>query len=348
MAVYGKPGRGAVEKITQMRLDKRDELLGSSLIDRATSAFNPGGKTYGERLGFLGSSIVVACGIGLMYVVSSQVAEPLVHLIVTLLCGVVLIWMLYGIETPLGRAIQRYPDRAEELYNVARHSRSEIKRSVSHGVSGVLNAGSQGRAHLAVDKYFDKEERPWIIGAYGEIMTARLLDEMSMIDLDIIHDIELLNDAGDVTANIDHVVVTPEGYCVLDTKVWSEAVKVSHDSDGRSFIAAGDAYSTAVSTVLYEASFLPSVPRAIIFAVGGHAGQEIAVSMDGFYTVNHYVDKFSGELQPASVDIYFVPQRECAHFTQRIFDQYSGGKAPWRGRVSTKKLLKSKNVRLAI
>ena len=348
MAVYGKPGRGAVEKITQMRLDKRDELLGSSFIDRATSAFNPGGKTYGERLGFLGSSIVVFCAMGIMYALAGTVAEPSIYLIVTLLAGITVAWMLYGIATPLGKAMELNPDRAEQLYNAARHSRSEIKRSVRHGVSGVLNAGSQGRAHLAVDKYFDKEERPWIIGAYGEIMTARLLDEMSMIDLDIIHDIELLNDVGEVTANIDHVVVTPEGYCVLDTKVWSEAVKVSHDSDGRSFIAAGDAHSTVVSTVLYEASFLPSVPRAIIFAVGGHAGQEIAASMDGFYTVNHYVDKFSGELQPASVDIYFVPQRECAHFTQRIFDQYSGGKAPWRGRVSTKKLLKSKNVRLAI
>ena len=32
MAVYGKSGRGAVEKITQMRLDKRDELLGSSFL----------------------------------------------------------------------------------------------------------------------------------------------------------------------------------------------------------------------------------------------------------------------------------------------------------------------------
>lgn len=348
MAVYGKPGRGAVEKITQMRLDKRDELLGSSFIDRATSAFNPGGKTYGERLGFLGSSIVVFCAMGIMYALAGQVAKPAVHLIVTLFCGITVAWMLFGIATPLGKAMELNPDRAEQFYNTARHSRKYIKSSVRHAVAEVLSAGSQGRAHKAVDKYFDKEERPWIIGAYGEIMTARLLDEMSMIDLDIIHDIELLNDAGDVTANIDHVVVTPEGYCVLDTKVWSETVKVSHDNDGRSFIAAGDAHSTAVSTVLYEASFLPSVPRAIIFAVGGHAGQEIAASMDGFYTVNHYVDKFSGELQPASVDIYFVPQRECAHFTQRIFDQYSGGKAPWRGRVSTKKLLKAKNIRLAI
>ena len=348
MAVYGKPGRGAVEKITQMRLNKRDELLGSSIIDRATSAFNSGGKTYGERLGFLGSSIVVACSMGLMYAVSAQVAEPSVHLIVTLLCGIVLIWMLYGIETPLGRAIQRYPDRAEELYNAARHSRSEIKRSVRHGVSGVLNAGSQGRAHLAVDKYFDKEERSWIIGAYGEIMTARLLDELSMIDCDIIHDIELLGDDGEVKANIDHVVVTPDGYCVIDTKVWSDKVVISSDTDGRSFIAAGDAHSTAISTVLYEASFLPSVPRAIIFAVGGHAGKELATSDDGFFVVDHYVDKFSGELQPASVDIYFVPQQECAQYVQRIFSQYSSKKAPWRGRVSTKKLLKAKNIRLAI
>lgn len=348
MAVYGKPGRGAVEKITQLRLDKRDELLGSSVIDRATSAFNSGGKTYGERLGFLGSSVVVFCVMGIMYALAGQVAEPAVHIIVTLLCGITVAWMLYGIVTPLGKAMELNPHKAEQLYNAARHSRSEIKHSVRHGVAEVLDAGSKGRAHRAVDKYFDKEERSWIIGAYGEIMTARLLDELSMIDCDIIHDIELLSDTGEVEANIDHVVVTPDGYCVLDTKVWSDAVVISSDTDGRSFIAAGDAHSTAVSTVLYEASFLPSVPRAIIFAVGGHAGKEIANSMDGFYTVNHYVDKFSGELQPASVDIYFVPQKECAQYVQRIFNKYSSKKAPWRGKVSTKKLLKTKNIRLAV
>lgn len=74
----------------------------------------------------------------------------------------------------------------------------------------------------------------------------------------------------------------------------------------------------------------------------------IAASDDGFSMVDHYVDKFSGELQPASVDIYFVPQKECAQYVQRIFSQYSSKKARWRGKVSTKKLLKTKNIRLAV
>lgn len=112
-----------------------------------------------------------------------------------------------------------------------------------------------------------------IFGAACEVTTAR--DLASLNRGEVYNDIVLRNSDGSVSANIDHLLVIGSTAIMLDSKWWSVAPEFVTDQKGRNMVSAHGPHARAVSTCIYEASFLPHTPRAIVFCVRGKAASEM-------------------------------------------------------------------------
>ena len=112
-----------------------------------------------------------------------------------------------------------------------------------------------------------------IFGAACEVTTSR--DIASLNQGEVYNDIVLRGRDGSVSANIDHLLVTGSTAIMLDSKWWSAAPDFTNDRRGRRIVSAYGPHARAVSTCVYEASFLPRTPRAIIFCVRGKAAREL-------------------------------------------------------------------------
>lgn len=135
-------------------------------------------------------------------------------------------------------------------------------------------------------------------GAACEVTTAKALRAVG--GCVVVNDIAIAKPDGRVTANIDHLACFPsEGTTVMvDSKFWSEPPTfTSHHGIVR--VDATGPHARAVSTCVYEASFLPAPPLAIVFAVRGKAAaslrEPVSVDVypdfdyDGNMTLKHVV-----------------------------------------------------------
>lgn len=179
---------------------------------------------------------------------------------------------------------------------------------------------------------FTPEQKAWVLGGLGEMRTAKSLAHTRSFT-DVIHDVELLK-GGRVSANIDHLGVGPKGAVLIDTKVWREPVKQT-----RGLISRDSAHWDAVSTCIYEASFLPVTPQAIVFVVSGGAGRALG---DRPVRVTRYVDRYSGDVHRCPVPVFFVPQYRCNEHIDQIVSRVDAGEA-----VSARQVLSARNIRLA-
>lgn len=179
---------------------------------------------------------------------------------------------------------------------------------------------------------FTSEQKAWVLGGLGEMRTAKSLAHTRSFT-DVIHDVELLK-GGRVSANIDHLGVGPKGAVLIDTKVWREPVKQT-----RGLISRDSAHWDAVSTCVYEASFLPVTPQAIVFVVSGGAGRALG---DRSVRVTRYIDRYSGDVHRCPVPVFFVPQYRCNEHIDQIVGRVDAGEA-----VSVRRILSARNLRLA-
>lgn len=158
---------------------------------------------------------------------------------------------------------------------------------------------------------FQGDEISWALGGLAEERTSKKLQEGLSNTYDIIDDIVILNNRGQVTANIDHLVLTNKGTIVIDTKVWAKPL-VFTQKDGNTWLekSTNPPAWSSVSTCLYEASFLPETPKAIVFAVGGKAGRDLEKYASPIQ-ITHYYERFddTGNLQPCTTTtVLFVAQ----------------------------------------
>lgn len=118
-------------------------------------------------------------------------------------------------------------------------------------------------------------------GAACEVTTAKTL--RSIPGCVVVNDIAIAKPDGRVTANIDHLACFPsEGTSVMvDSKFWSKPPTFTRRNGLTQVEPDGD-HARAVSTCVYEASFLPTPPLAIVFAVRGKAAASLRepVSVD--------------------------------------------------------------------
>ena len=145
-------------------------------------------------------------------------------------------------------------------------------------------------------------------GAACEITTARSL--RGVRGCYVVNDIAITKPGGNVTANIDHLACFPgDGtYVMVDSKFWSKPPTFSTYSGGVSVDAAGP-HARAVATCIYEASFLPYPPVAIVFAVRGKAAGALRepVSVD-FYPSFDYDGNM--EMRRVAFPVVFVDHRQ--------------------------------------
>lgn len=179
---------------------------------------------------------------------------------------------------------------------------------------------------------FTPEQKSWVLGGLGEMRTAKSLAHARSFT-DVIHDVELLKN-GRVSANIDHLGVGSRGVVLIDTKVWREPV-----TQVRGLISRDSAHWDAVSTCVYEASFLPVPPQAIVFVVSGAAGRALS---DRPVRVTRYIDRYSGDVRRCPVPVFFVPQYRCNEHIDRIVDRVDAGEP-----VDARRILSARNLRLA-
>lgn len=146
--------------------------------------------------------------------------------------------------------------------------RDELKDQMRH-LKNYMN--STGNVPNWVNKEVAGFEK--IFGAACEVTTSR--DVASMNVGEVYNDIVLRNQDGSISANIDHLLVLGSSAIMLDSKWWSAAPEFTTDRRGRRVVSAYGPHARAVSTCVYEASFLPRTPRAIIFCVRGKAASEL-------------------------------------------------------------------------
>lgn len=167
----------------------------------------------------------------------------------------------------------------------------DVARVVHDDFRKVLN-GEQ------VSAYFHGEEIPWIIGALGEVRTARILSDLDYPG-EAIHDIEITDNARTV-ANIDHLICSDRGIIVIDTKIWSQ---LPHVVNGE--VLRDSPNADTISTIAYESSFLPEMPAAIVVAVGGKSKHQIPVTG---IAISHYPERFNDSTVRAACPIILMSQ----------------------------------------
>ena len=173
---------------------------------------------------------------------------------------------------------------------------------------------------------FRGDEISWALGGLAEERTAKKLEHGLDSTCTVINDITLF-DRGTVTANIDHLVLTSKGTIMIDTKVWAKPLTFTQKDDKSTWLekSTNPIAWSSVSTCLYEASFLPEPPKAIIFAVGGKAGKDLE-KYSSPVQITHYYERFddTGNLQPCNpVTVVFVAQSKIVN-TIRELDTLPG------------------------
>lgn len=158
---------------------------------------------------------------------------------------------------------------------------------------------------------FAEREMPLVIGGFGEMRTEEKLNALPDT-YTVFHDIACMRN-GNVSANIDHLVIGPNSAIGIDTKVWGKPLQPNTSVESSTFLPYDSPYWKAIGTCLYELSFLPEAPTCLIIAVGGKAGK--ALESDGPLNITHYVTQLKDGarvLTPCPIPVVIVAQKDIA------------------------------------
>lgn len=190
---------------------------------------------------------------------------------------------------------------------------------------------------------FEGNEISWVLGALAEERTAEKLQTRLNDTYTIINDINLINQHGKTNANIDHLVLTQTGTIMVDTKVWARPLEFStRNGDIWLDKNANPKAWAAVSTCLYEASQLPTPPRAIIFSVAGKAGKALDTRSEPVQ-VTHYLEKYDNttDLKPCKIPVFFTSQTNLIDTIKRV----ERSKIPKAQTLTAEELSQAKNIK---
>ena len=188
----------------------------------------------------------------------------------------------------------------------------ELKYQMRH-LKNYMNA--TGNVPDWVNKEVAGFER--IFGAACEVTTARAVAALNLGD--VFNDVVLRNSDGSVSANIDHLLSLGTSAIMLDSKWWSTPPRFVTDRQGRRMVSATGPHERAVSTCVYEASFLPRTPRAIIFCIRGKAAREMGAPqvVDSFNKFVPYEKKLQGVLA-TPCPVIFVPSDQLGDVVSAV------------------------------
>ena len=162
-------------------------------------------------------------------------------------------------------------------------------------------------------------------GAACEVSTARNL--CGIPGVSVYNDIELRN-RGKVSANIDHLAYRDGAVAMVDAKWWSSMPTFNSDRAGGIMVSENSPHKRAVSTCVYEASFLPAPPRAIVFSVRGRAARELQSPkvVERFYKFVPYEDESQG-VEEAPCPVVFVASNRVGEVVDAVLrgGGYVGG-----------------------
>lgn len=190
--------------------------------------------------------------------------------------------------------------------------KDELKDQMRH-LKNYMN--STGNIPNWVNKEVAGFER--IFGAACEVTTARAVAALNLGD--VFNDVVLRNSDGSVSANIDHLLSLGTSAIMLDSKWWSTPPRFVTDRRGRRMVSAAGPHERAVSTCVYEASFLPRNPRAIIFCIRGKAAREMGGPqvVDSFNKFVPYEKKPQG-VQSTPCPVIFVPSDQLQEVVSAV------------------------------
>lgn len=277
---YGKAGHGAMIQAIESATQRLATQPASKTPTRTQSSTKQLGATRKILLAIFGFFVFVG-------LISTEWVFVGFSLIVAFL-----IWA----TTPT--SITRAPTKQNTLVN------KEISADMHKAYHALRNGGD------IKESPFQGDEIAWALGGLAEERTAKKLAHGLGNTYTIINDIALI-DRNTVTANIDHLVLTNKGTIMVDTKVWAKPLLFTQKDSNTWLEKHTDPPAwSSVSTCLYEASFLPEAPKAIVFAVGGKAGRDLE-KYSSPVRITHYYERFddAGNLQPcAPTTVLFVAQ----------------------------------------
>jgi hypothetical protein len=302
---YGKPAYGAAEQIANATAPQAPQLF-----------------------------IVVAMAayfIGAFQITRTITAHT--GFILSVLIWIIAIWLTLGFRDEAKYQLKRLGARINP-------KRTRYEQRVNQ-VYNQLYEAAHGKT-LRKDQ-FSSNQFTWAIGGVQEIRTAEKLkkyyaneDEVTIVD-----DITLYNNHGDVTANIDHLILGPYNAIMIDSKVWREAPRfTTHPSSGKRYIPKTSPHWDSVSTCIYEANQLPVQPAAIIFIVGGQAAKTLEKT--GPQRVWH----FHGKFEESQTRVHDIEQPVIFCATKDLESTLTNIRAslPYRP-LSVKDLKKAKNIK---
>lgn len=165
-----------------------------------------------------------------------------------------------------------------------------------------------------------------IFGAACEVSTARSLSTIP--GATVINDIILRGKNGEVSANIDHLAYRDGAVAMADAKWWSQVPTFVSDRAGGVMVAENSPHKRAVSTCVYEASFLPAAPKAIVFSVRGKAARELQSPkvVERFHRFVPYEDESQG-VEVAPCPVVFVASNRVGEVVDAVLrgGGYVGG-----------------------
>lgn len=208
----------------------------------------------------------------------------------------------------------------------------------THMAVGVDAHAALAKAHATVDAsmkklkngadmnttVFEGDEVLWLYGALGEKRTSDIIGRATLPgNPTLVNDIELLKN-GETKANIDHMLLTRDGVITLDTKVWSRLPRLNDYGGNTYTIDPNDKNHGVVSTCIYEASFLPVVPRGLVFVVGGGAARELEKRPGGFVQIVGYSERYDEDksIKWVPFPVFLVAQKRVVGF---LNDNVDGG-----------------------
>lgn len=210
-----------------------------------------------------------------------------------------------------GKTIKLYPSITNSRVFVPEH---ELKQEIDKTIHHMLASGKLPRninTDVAGYKAF--------FGAVAELHTAHLLHDISGCSL--YNDIAIILKNGHVTANIDHLVYhhNSKHTIMVDSKFLSQLPQFVSDNNGNLMVNPTDQHKRMVSTCLYEASFLPQKPYAVIFAVAGNATENLRKNPVQVTTYTEF-DRYNNPIKqkPCPVPVFFVAQDEIKKFINNL------------------------------
>lgn len=306
---HGKPAYGAAEEIVRLK----------------TGGFTPRGSSWKALLAMVCTAIIG-------FFAGIRAIEVFTDGIIGIVLWVVLIVALWKFTPRVGSFVKAHTVTSNP-------ANTQFYADIDHTYRALQKMAAGNRA-ITMDAFPD-DQATWAIGGAQEIRVSKKLTQAFDDTYTVIDDITLHKN-GNISANIDHLLLGPTCALMIDTKVWKQPLKFStHPVYGGKYLKKGSPYWTAVATCVYEASFLPKEPGAIIFVVAGGAGKALAKS--GPQCVSHYVPKYGdiSDVKHTPCPVYFCATKDIEKTVHTVEEKLDPSRT---GPITIQQINRSRNI----